>query len=72
VWIEVIHYDFADATDGSRRPGNARDVELLQSLFREYEDCTFREIASPKSNEIAQILSKDGIVSLFGEGQKGK
>jgi hypothetical protein len=68
VWILVIHYDFADATDGKRRAGNAQEVELLQKLFGEYEDCTFREIASPRSNEIAQILSKDGIVSCFETG----
>jgi hypothetical protein len=43
-------------------------MELLQKLFGEYEDCTFREIASPRSNEIAQILSKDGIVSCFETG----
>jgi len=71
VWILVIHYEFADGKAAERRAGNARDVELLQKLFGEYEDCTFREITSPQSNEIAQILSKDGIVSRFGEGQKG-
>jgi len=68
VWILVIHYEFADATDGSRRSGNARDVELLQNLSVEYKDCTFREIASPRSNDIAQILSKDGIFSRFETG----
>ena len=71
MWILVIHYDFADGKAAERRAGNVRDVELLQKLFSEYEDCTFREIASPPSNEIAHILSKDGIVSRFGERQKG-
>jgi hypothetical protein len=65
VWILVIHYAFADGKAGKPRPGNDQDVKLLQKLFREYEDCTFREIASPQSNEIAQILSEDGIVSRF-------
>jgi hypothetical protein len=72
VWILVIHYDFADATDGSQRRGNTRDVHLLRDVFSEYKDCTFREIASPKTNEIAKILSKDGILSRFEKGQKGK
>jgi hypothetical protein len=73
VWIQVIHYAFSDTDKkfGKRRLGNARDVKLLRDLFKEYEDCTFREIATPRSNEIANILSKDGIVSRFGEGQKG-
>jgi hypothetical protein len=73
VWVLVIHYAFSDTKIGKeRRCGNARDLELLQKLFEEYEDCTFREIASPQSNEIAHILSKDGIVPRFEDGQAGK
>jgi hypothetical protein len=68
VWILVIHYAFSD-DELLKRSGNARDLELLYSLFGEYQDCIYREIASPRTNEIAQILSKDGIVSRFEEGQ---
>jgi hypothetical protein len=71
VWILVIHYAFS-SDESLKRSGNSRDLDLLQKLFEEYEDCTFREIASPQSNEIAHILSKDGIVSRFEDGQTGK
>jgi hypothetical protein len=71
VWILVIHYAFSDGKSGKRRSGNAQDVELLQNLFGEYQDCTFREIASPPSNDIAKILSKDGIASRFENRREG-
>jgi hypothetical protein len=45
-------------------------VELLKNLFGEYQDCTFREITSPKSNEITAILGKDNIATLF-QGSNG-
>jgi hypothetical protein len=70
VWILVIHYGFSGNDESLRRSGNAQDLVLLQNLFKEYEDCTFREIASPPSNQIAQILSNEGIVSCFGDEQK--
>jgi hypothetical protein len=70
VWILVIHYAFSE-DKLLKRSGNARDLELLQNLFGEYQDCTFREIASPPSNEITKILSKDGIVSRFENRREG-
>jgi hypothetical protein len=70
VWILVIHYDFSDnkSDESSRESGNARDLELLKNLFNEYEDCTFRDFASPLKSEIAGILSNDGILSCFNDG----
>lgn len=66
VWILVIHYDFMDDENQERRrPGNCQDLKLLQKLFRDYTDCTLVQIASPRSKEIKQILSKDGIISRF-------
>jgi hypothetical protein len=69
VWILIIHYDFSKSAS-IKRSGNARDLELLQNLFGEYHDCTFREIASPPRNDIANILSQDDLVSRFENGQK--
>jgi hypothetical protein len=69
VWILAIHYDFsADEIQSQRRPGNARDIELLQNLFKDYHDCTYKDIASPPSQEISEILSEAGIISTFTNG----
>lgn len=66
MWILVIHNGFSNDVE-NKRTGNSQDVENLKTLFEEYQDCTFNDIESAKSTEIAAILSKEGIQPLFDD-----
>jgi hypothetical protein len=70
VWILVIHYAFAKDEE-QKRLGNTKDLELLRNLFKDYQDCSYKEIASPESKDIAKILCKEDMVTLFNDGQEG-
>lgn len=53
------------------RDGNAKDIEELQNLFADYEDCTFKQIEPPPLSEgIDEILCENGIISLFEDSIK--
>lgn len=41
------------------------EIKELRKLFEEYDDCTFVDVESPESNQIAEILSEEGVLSRF-------
>jgi len=55
----VINYGFENEPS-LKRDANKADLENLRKTFSAYKKCIYKEIASPKNTEVAEILNTEG------------
>jgi len=60
----VINYCFENEPS-LKRDGNKTDLENLRKTFSAYKNCNYKEIASPKNTEVAEILNTEGTKNTF-------
>ncbi|XP_059491186.1 uncharacterized protein LOC132205863 [Neocloeon triangulifer] len=66
VFVLVVHYDFKD-TKGSLAPrlGDEKDVENLRVAFEKNRNCAFRELLSPKKDDLLNFLKDEHNLKLY-------
>jgi hypothetical protein len=68
-FILVLYYTFQKDEDVRMfRRGNEEDVKNLRLIFDEYENCTFKAVASTPHDQVKNLLSREGLEGLFGKG----
>ncbi|XP_059474383.1 uncharacterized protein LOC132196030 [Neocloeon triangulifer] len=65
VFVLVAHYDFKEGKDDWPRKGNDKDVENLRKTFAENRKCRFRDLPSPKKEDLLALLADEKKLKKF-------
>ncbi|XP_065341369.1 uncharacterized protein LOC135940427 [Cloeon dipterum] len=58
VFVLVVHYAFKNLKN-DKREGNEEDVDRLRQTFEEKRNCSFREWASPRKQDLFDLISSE-------------
>ncbi|XP_059474193.1 uncharacterized protein LOC132195913 isoform X2 [Neocloeon triangulifer] len=65
VFVLVAHYDFKDGEDDWPRTGNDKDVANLRKTFAVNRNCRFRDLPSPKKEDLLALLADGQLLKKF-------